>query len=216
MNKKIPFMSEEFYKEEIKRQKKNARFRMDFDDMLQAVSDKIRTMKAQGVAPKKEDQAKIAVMQGWNKKAASPPKPGTQTSGAKVECFNCNASHGMDKCNDLLDLPLEKVVETLKARRSCYNCLKPHHIAKFCRSEGFTCGKCGLGHPTILCGLRQLQQKQRLEREEAKNSASASASASSSAPNHKGTAEKRAEGKGKSLASGSGHKGDNPVNLNNL
>ena len=79
MNKKLPFMSEEFYKEEIRKQKKNAKFRMDFDDMLQAVSDKIRTMKAQGVAPKKEDQAKIAALQGntpgWNKKAASPPKP---------------------------------------------------------------------------------------------------------------------------------------------
>ena len=225
MNKKLPFMSEDFYKEEIRRQKKNARFRMDFDDMLQALSDKIRTMKAQGVAPKKEDQAKIAAMQGnptgWNRKVASPPKPRTQTSNATVECSNCHATYGMDKCNDLMDWPLEKVVEKLKAGRSCFNCLKPYHIAKFCRNEGFRCGKCGLNHPTILCGLRQLQQRQRLEREEgagnsASASTSASASASTSASNNKGTGEKRSEGKGKGLASGSGHRGDNPVNLNNL
>ena len=213
MNKKLPFMSEDFYKSEIKKQRKDAKFRMNFDDLLQAVSDRIRTMKAQGVAPKKEDQAKIAAVQGnatgWNKKAASPPKQ--QNQPPKVRCFNCNASHGIDQCNDLMSLPLEKVVEKLRAERSCYNCLKPNHIAKFCRDEGFKCAKCGLGHPTILCGLRQLQQQQRQEKAEESKKAN---QASGAAPTNKNNGDKRTEGKGKSLAGGSGSSTDAPVNLN--
>ena len=106
MNKKLPFTSEEFYKGEIKKQKQNAKFWMNFDDLLQAVSDRIRTMKAQGVNPKKKDQAKIAAMQGngtgWNKKVTSPPKQ--QNPPAKVKCYNCNATHGMDRCNDLFEI----------------------------------------------------------------------------------------------------------------
>ena len=216
INKKLPFMSEEFYKAEIKKQKRNAKFRMNFDDLLQAVSDKIRTMKAQGVNPKKEDQAKIAAMQGngtgWNKKVTSPPKQ--QNPPAKVKCYNCNASHGMDRCNDLMVLPLEKVVEKMRAERACFNCLKPNpgHIAKFCKDEGFRCAKCGLLHPTILCGLRQLQQQQRQEKtEEARKSAAPSTSGTSG----KVGGDKKGEGKGKSLSNGSSSSGDNPTNLNN-
>ena len=122
----------------------------------------------------------------------------------------------MDKCNDLMGLPLEKVVEILRTARSCFNCLKPNHIAKFCRSEGFKCGKCGLLHPTILCGLRQLQQQQRLEKEEESKKSTGTAEAAS---NGKGNGEKKAEGKGKTSAGGSGSRSgqnnENPVNLNN-
>ena len=147
---------------------------------------------------------------GWNRKVASPPKQ--QDQPPKVKCFNCNASHGIDKCNDLMALPLEKVVEKLRAQRNCYNCLKPNHIAKFCRDDGYKCNKCGLGHPTILCGLRQLQQQQRLEKAEELRKAN---QASGTAPSNKSGGERKSDGRGKSTASGSANNGEAPPNLNN-
>ena len=85
------------------------------------------------------------------------------------------------------------------------------HIAKFCKDKGFKYAKCGLLHPTILCGLRQLQQQQRQEKaEEARKSAAPSTSGMSG----KVGGDKKGEGKGKSLASGSNGNGDNPTNLN--
>ena len=155
---------------------------------------------------------------GWNKKVTSPPKQ--QGQPPKVRCYNCNASHGMDKCNDLMSMPLEKVVEKLKAERSCYNCLKPNHIAKFCRDEGFKCNKCGLMHPTILCGLRQLQQQQRIEKaEELKKAQGAQGAlgtqgAQGGASGSKNGGDRRNDAKGKGTASGNGN-GADAVNLNN-
>ena len=141
-------------------------------------------MKAQGLSSKREDSAKMAPLEGsetanskgddrndmWKRKVESPPK---QSSGKKqkvVKCFLCNASHPLERCNKLLNMPLEQRTEVLKKDGCCYRCLEkptPYHIAKFCPSEGFKCADCGYNHPTILCGLRQLMQKKRQEQEAA-------------------------------------------------
>ena len=112
LNKKLSFMSEEFYKMEVKKQKKDAKFRMSFDDLLQAISDKVRTMKAQGFSSKKEESAKIQALDGnekddaWKRKAESPPKPQPPKKQKTISCFICNASHPLEKCNKLLSMPL--------------------------------------------------------------------------------------------------------------
>ena len=88
-----------------------------------------------------------------------------------VSCFLCNASHPLEKCNKLLNMPLERRTEILKKDRRCFRCLeKEGHIAKFCQSEGFKCADCGFNHPTILCGLRKLMQEKKKEQIAAQNS----------------------------------------------
>ena len=143
---------------------------MKFEDLLAALSDRVRTMKAQGVSSKKEDAAKVAALEGnerndmWKKKVESPPKPNPTKGQKTIKCFICNASHPLEKCNKLLNMPLERRAEILKKDGRCYRCLeKADHIAKFCQSEGFKCGDCNYNHPTILCGWRQLMQKKRQE-----------------------------------------------------
>ena len=173
LNKKLPFMSEEFYKAEIKRQRKDSKFRMRFDDMLQAISEKVCTMKAQGFSSKKDEcqPAKIQSLDGneknnaWKRKAESPPKQQQQqptwSQETTVECFYCNASHPLDKCNALLNLSLMERIEILKMAGVCFKCLKKAgHIARSCDDNGFKCNDCHFNHPTILCGQWQLMQKQ--------------------------------------------------------
>ena len=157
---------------------------MKFDDLLHSISDRVRTMKAQGISAKKEDSAKMAPLEGneaanpkgndrndmWKRKVESPPKPSTGKKQKTIKCFVCNASHPLERCNKLLNMELEQRTEILKKDGRCYRCLEkptPYHIAKFCNSEGFKCADCGYNHPTILCGLRQLMQKKRQEQEAA-------------------------------------------------
>ena len=168
-NKKLPFMSEEFYKSEIKKQKKDPKYRMKFEDMLQALSDKVRTMKAQGISSNKDD-AKIAAFDRndnndtWRKKAASPPNQNPPTKSSVIKCFVCNASHPLEKCNKLRNMTIERRTEILRKDNRCFRCLeKDGHIAKFCQSEGFKCSECPYNHPTILHGLYEMRQKQRQE-----------------------------------------------------
>ena len=181
-NKKLPFMSEEFYRQEIKKQKKEPKYRMKFDDMLQALSDKVRTMKAQGISSKKED-AKIASLDSndnndaWKRKAASPPKQMPPSKASVIKCFVCNASHPLDKCNKLRNMPVERRTEILRKDGRCFRCLeKKDHIAKWCKAEGFKCLECPYKHPTILHGLYELRQKKRQEQSEANGESGANGS----------------------------------------
>ena len=175
-NRRLSFMSEEFYRAEVKRQRKDSKFRMSFDDLLQAISDKVRTMKAQGFSSKKDEPAKIQALDGnekddaWKRKAESPPKPQPPKKQKTISCFICNASHPLEKCNKLLSMPLEQRTEILRKDRRCFRCLeKEGHIAKWCQSEGFKCADCGFNHPTILCGLRKLMQEKKKEQIAAQN-----------------------------------------------
>ena len=145
---------------------------MKFDDVLQALSDKVRTMKAQGLSSKKED-AKVASLESndaddtWRRKAASPPKLNPPPKTTTIKCFYCNASHPLERCNKLRNMPIEKRTEVLKKDGRCFRCLqKENHIAKTCQSEGFKCANtdCGYNHPTILCGLREMYKKRQEEK----------------------------------------------------
>ena len=59
-------------------------------------------------------------------------------------------------------------------------------------------------HPTILCGLRQLQQQLRLEKAEEAKKATASGDA---APHNKGNGKRKSQGRGKAPAGVNGSAG---------
>ena len=174
VNKRLPFMSDEFYRSEIKRQKRDSRFRMGFDDLLETIQDKARTLKARGISSKRDsrDTAMVAATSNqtskkWSSLLASPPKEKLEPRS----CFNCNSvRHGADKCNDLRLMGMDKIVETLKKEGRCFCCLdKTSHVAKFCtEKKKFKCELCGGSHPTILCGLPKFLSQQREKVSEAR------------------------------------------------
>ena len=147
---------------------------MAFDDLLETIQDKARTLKARGIASKKDsiDTAKVAATSGqttekWSSKVASPPKEQPEASS----CFNCSSvRHGTDKCNALRLMGMEKIVEVLKKEGRCFSCLeKTSHVAKFCtQKKKFKCELCGGYHPTILCGLPRFLTQQREKANEKK------------------------------------------------
>ena len=84
-------------------------------------------------------------------------RTGAGSTSRQIECLNCSAPHETDKCHSMLEMPLEKRVETLAKQFACYRCLRRGHIARYCKGKHFRCASCGLAHPTILHGLRQLK-----------------------------------------------------------
>ena len=113
VTKRLPFMADEFYRAETRKQRKDPKFRMAFDDLMVAIQERARTLKAQGVSSKREttQTAKVAATSGqttetWSSKVASPPK---EQAPAQA-CFNCNSvRHGVDKCNELRHMGMEKL-----------------------------------------------------------------------------------------------------------
>ena len=64
------------------------------------------------------------------------------------ECSYCSGSHFTDECTKYKTVSARKDrVMTLKL---CFNCLKPGHSSKTCRSNR-TCRTCGLHHHSSLC-----------------------------------------------------------------
>ena len=60
INAKVPFMSEEFYRREAKIKRKEQSFRMKFDDLIEAVSERAAILKAQGKTSKSAGNANSA------------------------------------------------------------------------------------------------------------------------------------------------------------
>ena len=87
-------------------------------------------------------------------------------------CFNCNSvRHGVDKCNELRHMGMEKIVEKLKKESRCFGCMeKTTHVAKFCPDKKkFKCELCGGNHASILCGLPKFLSQQREKANEKKD-----------------------------------------------
>ena len=57
---KLPFMADEFYKKEAKKKKKDAAFRMKFQDVVDEVMERAQILKAQGKTSKPTQVAKVA------------------------------------------------------------------------------------------------------------------------------------------------------------
>ena len=194
VNKRLPFMSDEFYRTETKRQKKDPKFRMGYDELLESIQDKARTLKARGISSKRDatDTAKVAATSGqttekWSSKVASPPKEQPEAKS----CFNCSSvRHGADKCNSLRMMGMEKMVEKLKKDGRCFSCLeKTSHVAKFCtEKKKHKCELCGGSHPTILCGLPKFLS---LQREKANEKKKEEAQTSKKTTEGEATAERR-------------------------
>ena len=88
---------------------------------------------------------------------ASQKSPPREHSDEK--CSICNTMHATQECHRLLGMNVEERVEQLKARRCCFNCLKPGHNFFNCPEEKPKCDTCGKKHNTLLHGKNPFQPR---------------------------------------------------------
>ena len=62
----------------------------------------------------------------------------------------CQKKHHLDKCESIMEKPLNEKIKILRKRKLCYRCLKP--MAKDCNAKNCqqrrTCRICAACHPT--------------------------------------------------------------------
>ena len=66
----------------------------------------------------------------------------------------CQEKHPPDKCESIMENPLNETIKILRQEKLCYGCLKPmakDHNAKNCQQRP-ACRICAACHPTILHG----------------------------------------------------------------
>ena len=69
-------------------------------------------------------------------------------------CVACQKKHSIDKCESIMEEPLNARIKILRKGKLCYECLKPiakDHNAKNCQQQ-LTHRICAACHPTILHG----------------------------------------------------------------
>lgn len=72
-------------------------------------------------------------------------------------CFYCKEpTHFLNKCSELLNLPLEDRKAFVMREKLCFGCLKPSHQSKDCPKK-HTCQICKKPHPTLLHNNRNFR-----------------------------------------------------------
>ena len=76
-----------------------------------------------------------------------------KTAGLEL-CVACQKKHPLDKCESIMEKPLNERIKILRKGKLCYGRLKPmaqNHSAKNCQKR-LTCRICAACHPTMLHG----------------------------------------------------------------
>lgn len=64
----------------------------------------------------------------------------TSVLNTDAVCSMCNGSHRLHKCPNYLELPIPKIIEFVKAKSVCYNCLQAYQPKHNCnKTSCFTC-----------------------------------------------------------------------------
>ena len=64
-------------------------------------------------------------------------------------CCVCKSQHSVEKCSQLEEMTHREKLDTLKAGRVCFSCLRMGHISRECNTP-LTCDICKHKHPTVL------------------------------------------------------------------
>ena len=148
---RIPYIADDFYTKEGKKRVKDPSFRMKFKDMLDTITLRAGTLKAQGLysasvaATTEKNTIKIAAtttggLQGRPQSARIPDE----------KCCFCSRDHPLELCPKLLDLGVHERAKALRDKRRCYRCLAEGHVAWRCTRAAPQCGECGKDHITAL------------------------------------------------------------------
>ena len=147
--------------------RKKPAFRMNFDDVIDAISERAAILKAQGKTSKTQvpNTAKVAAAKTAGPKQYSgavknsPPKQ-QQELPTKPVCKLCNFQHKTEDCNRWSQMTVEKRQEELRKRLLCFKCLSGGHISRWCPNDQPECKHCGKNHQSILHQENFVLQKQ--------------------------------------------------------
>ena len=138
--------------------RKQPLFRMSFEDLIEAVSERAAILKAQGKTSKSQgtgNSAKVAAaktggqQQYSNVVKSSPPRQ-QPALPVKPKCEMCKMEHRTEECSQVLSWTVEKRQEEFRKRALCFKCLTHGHIGKFCKNEQPVCKHCKKNHLSIL------------------------------------------------------------------
>ena len=65
-----------------------------------------------------------------------------------MKCLFCDKKHESEKCHIVTEIQARKNI--LKKKKLCFVCLKPHHVAKDCKSK-ISCYNCKKRHHVAVC-----------------------------------------------------------------
>ena len=108
------------------------------DSLKQFLEDRARALEASASSSKlvKKNQESNKVQ-------------GYQGSTASVSCINCSEGHKLHQCDKFKIMSYEDKQKFIKIKKLCFNCLRPGHNSKACKSKS-RCQKCKKLHHTLL------------------------------------------------------------------
>ena len=156
---RIPYMADNFYTKEGKKRVKDPIFRMKFKDMLDMITLRAGTLKAQGLysaavtSTTERETVKIAAtttgrFQGQPQEQERPSFQTGRIPGGR--CYFCTRDHQPELCPKFLDMGVHQRMEQSRKLGLCFKCLEQGHIAWQCPRPAPKCGECGKNHMTAL------------------------------------------------------------------
>ena len=152
-------MADNFYTKEGKKRVKDPVFRMKFRDLLDMITLRAGTLKAQGLhsastgSGLEKHPIRIAAT------SAGRPQERFQEQGRSnfhtewipsVKCSFCPIDHQPELCPKFLDMTAHERADQVRKMRLCYRCLEAGHLLWRCSRPVPKCGQCGKDHITVL------------------------------------------------------------------
>ncbi|XP_065072873.1 uncharacterized protein LOC135697177 [Ochlerotatus camptorhynchus] len=112
--------------------------------MLKSVSSDLQhrsqgaTIKVAGTIPKKSTSVKSIANAATN-----------ESNSNALQCHACAQKHQLYQCPTFANLSVKQRRELISQRSLCWNCFRPNHQAKICKSR-FSCRTCHARHHTLL------------------------------------------------------------------
>ncbi|XP_031341102.1 uncharacterized protein LOC116169214 [Photinus pyralis] len=96
------------------------------------------------------NQSNISRDQGNTKRVdrGTPQKSKISFTAVHPSCSQCQGEHYLSNCDQFTRLPVEERFNIVTRSKLCINCLRPNHLARFCRSS--RCKRCNGKHHTTL------------------------------------------------------------------
>ncbi|XP_065092091.1 uncharacterized protein LOC135712921 [Ochlerotatus camptorhynchus] len=125
-----------------------------YDELIEFLTQQVRMLKSVSNDLQHRSRGASTNVVGVTPKKVSTIKSivNTVTNEAKpnaAQCHACSEKHQLFQCQTFANLPVMQRRELISQRSLCWNCFRPNHQAKVCKSK-FSCRSCHAKHHTLL------------------------------------------------------------------
>ena len=120
-----------------------------FDDLVQFIEKEARIAKNPLFGRHLFSNKNMNRMNAQNSQSSGKVAVNTINMKKELECWYCQGSHIIDKCESLRNKNHEEKITIIKELRLCFRCLRKGHVSKECRNRR-TCETCNGIHHTFL------------------------------------------------------------------